>query len=211
LTTKAAPPYPASLTIDYPDRELDRVSTFFRIVYVVPIAIVLASIGGTNSGSWSENSEFAFRAATGLLVLPVLLLIVFREKYPRWWFDFNLQIARLETRVFAYLALMSDQYPSTDEEQYVHLDLTYPDMKEDLNRWLPLVKWLLAIPHFIVLALLSIAAFVVVIFAWFAILFTGRCPRSMFDFIEGVIRWALRVQAYALLLTTDEYPPFSLE
>lgn len=211
MTTKVAPPYPASLTIDYPDRELDRVSTFFRIVYVVPIAIVLASIGGTNSGSWSENSEFAFRAATGLLVLPVLLLIVFREKYPRWWFDFNLQIARLETRVFAYLALMSDQYPSTDEEQYVHLDLTYPDMKEDLNRWLPLVKWLLAIPHFIVLALLSIAAFVVVIFAWFAILFTGRCPRSMFDFIEGVIRWALRVQAYALLLTTDEYPPFSLE
>ena len=211
MTTKAAPPYPASLTIDYPDRELDRVSTFFRIVYVIPIAIVLASIGGTNSGSWSENSEFAFGAATGFLVLPVLLLIVFREKYPRWWFDFNLQLVRLETRVFAYLALMSDQYPSTDEEQYVHLDLTYPDVKEDLNRWLPLVKWLLAIPHFIALVLLSIAAFVVVIFAWFAVLFTGRYPRSMFDFIEGVIRWALRVQAYALLLTTDEYPPFSLE
>jgi len=143
-------------------------------------------------------------------VLPVLLLIVFREKYPRWWFDFNLQLVRLGTRVLAYLALMSDQYPSTDEEQYVHLDLTYPDVKENLNRWLPLVKWLLAIPHFIVLVLLSIAAFVVVIFAWFAVLFTGRYPRSMFDFIEGVIRWALRVEAYALLLTTDEYPPFSL-
>lgn len=143
-------------------------------------------------------------------MLPVLLLIVFREKYPRWWFDFNLQLVRLGTRVLAYLALMSDQYPSTDEEQYVHLDLTYPDVKENLNRWLPLVKWLLAIPHFIVLVLLSIAAFVVVIFAWFAVLFTGRYPRSMFDFIEGVIRWALRVEAYALLLTTDEYPPFSL-
>ena len=144
-------------------------------------------------------------------MLPVLLLIVFREKYPRWWFDFNLQLVRLGTRVLAYLTLMSDQYPSTDEEQYVHLDLTYPDVKEDLNRWLPLVKWLLAIPHFIVLVLLSIAAFVVVIFAWFAVLFTGRYPRSMFDFIEGVIRWALRVEAYALLLTTDQYPPFSLE
>ncbi len=143
-------------------------------------------------------------------MLPVLLLIVFREKYPRWWFDFNLQLVRLGTRVLAYLALMSDQYPSTDEEQYVHLDLTYPDVKENLNRWLPLVKWLLAIPHFIVLVLLSIAAFVVVIFAWFAVLFTGRYPRSMFDFIEGVIRWTLRVEAYALLLTTDEYPPFSL-
>ncbi len=144
-------------------------------------------------------------------MLPVLLLIVFREKYPRWWFDFNLQLVRLGTHVLAYLTLMSDQYPSTDEEQYVHLDLTYPDVKEDLNRWLPLVKWLLAIPHFIVLVLLSIAAFVVVIFAWFAVLFTGRYPRSMFDFIEGVIRWALRVEAYALLLTTDQYPPFSLE
>jgi hypothetical protein len=105
---------------------------------------------------------------------------------------------------------MSDRYPSTDEEQSVHLDLDYPDVKQDLNRWLPLVKWFLAIPHFIVLFFLGIASMVAVICAWFAILFTGRYPRSLFNFVEGVMRWGLRVQAYSLLLVTDQYPPFRL-
>ena len=137
-------------------------------------------------------------------------MILFREKYPRWWFDFNLQLARFSTRVVAYMGLMSDQYPSTDEEQYVHLELDYPNVEADLNRWLPLVKWLLAIPHLIVLAFLGVAAGVAVILAWFAILFTGKYPRGLFDFVEGVMRWALRVEAYAVFLVTDQYPPFSL-
>lgn len=189
----AAPePYPVRLEIDYPDRPLDRLSTFFRIFWAIPIMIVLCAVGNA------------------LLVLPPLLLILFREKYPRWWFDWNLELARFQTRVDVYFALMDDRYPSTDEHQSVHLDIDFPDVPRDLNRWLPLVKWLLAIPHFIVLFFLGIAAFFVVIFAWFAILFTGRYPRGAFGFLVGVGRWYLRVEGYAMLMVTDRYPPFSL-
>lgn len=203
--------YPARLTIDYPDRDLDRVSTLLRLVYVIPIAVVLALIGGAAfGGTAGEGGARAGAFGGSLLVLPVLLMILFRQKYPRWWFDFNLELTRFSTRVVSYLALMSDKYPSTDEEQSVHLDLDYPTVTEDLNRWLPLVKWLLAIPHYIVLIFLGIAAVVTVIAAWFAVLFTGRYPRGIFDFVEGVLRWALRVEAYAFLLVTDRYPPFSL-
>jgi hypothetical protein len=152
----------------------------------------------------------AAAGAGGLLFFGPLLLILFRQKYPRWWFDWNLQLMRFSARVGVYLALMDDTYPSTDEEQSVRLDLRYPDAKNRLNRWLPLVKWLLAIPHFIILIFLSLAAIVSVIVAWFAILFTGRYPRGLFDFVEGVYRWWNRVIGYALVLVTDEYPPFSL-
>ena len=189
--------YAARLSIEYPDRPLDRLSTFLRIIYVIPIAIVAALL--------SSHTGWA-----GVLFAPVLLMILFRRKYPRWWFDFNLQLSRFSTRVGAYMAFMSDTYPSTDEEQYVHLELDYPDAGRDLNRWLPLVKWLLAIPHFIVLVFLSIGALLAGIGAWFVILFTGRYPRGIFDYIEGVMRWWLRVEAYAVLLITDEYPPFRL-
>jgi hypothetical protein len=158
----------------------------------------------------SDNAKTAVAAAGGALFFAPLLMILFREKYPRWWFDFNLQLTRFSTRVSSYLALMSDRYPSTDEEQSVHLDLEYPDVKRDLNRWLPLVKWFLAIPHYIVLVFLTIASIFAVLFAWFAILFTGRYPRTLFDFVEGVMRWGLRVQAYSMLLVTDRYPPFRL-
>lgn len=203
--------YAARLTIDYPDRDLDRLSTLLRLIYVIPIAIVLGLVGGSEfGGAFAQNGDTIGAFGGGVLVAPVLLMILFRQKYPRWWFDFNLQLARFSTRVFSYLALMSDKYPSTDEEQEVHLDLDYPNVTQDLNRWLPLVKWLLAIPHFIVLFFLVIAAVVAVIFAWFAVLFTGRYPRSVFAFVEGVLRWGLRVEAYALLLVTDRYPPFSL-
>jgi hypothetical protein len=191
----------ARLTVDYPDRNLDRLSTLLRVLYAIPIAIVLGLIGST----------FGSASFGAVLVLPVLLTILFRQKYPRWWFDFHLQLARFSTRVCAYLALMSDRYPSTDEEQSVHLDLDYPDVAQDLNRWLPLVKWLLAVPHYVVLFFLAIAAVAAVIVAWFTILFTGRYPRGVFDFMEGVLRWGLRVEAYAFLLITDRYPPFSLK
>jgi len=204
--------YPARLTIEYPDRELDRVSTLLRIFYVIPILIVLVLISGSTyiGESARDGGQMAAVGSGGIFVAPVLLMILFRQKYPRWWFDFNLQLTRFSTRVISYMALMSDRYPSTDEEQWVNLELDYPDAKEDLNQWLPLVKWLLAIPHYIVLLFLFIASFFVVIVAWFAILFTGRYPRGLFTFVEGVQRWALRVEAYVLLLTTDRYPPFSL-
>ncbi len=190
--------YAATLTIDYPDRALNRVSTLLRIFWIIPIGLVLATIG-------------SYEAAGGaFLAVPVLLMIVFRQKYPRWWFDFSLEFTRFETRVISYLALMNDQYPSTDEDQSVHLDVAYPDVKQDLNRWLPLVKWLLAVPHYVVLVLLAIGAAVAVAIAWFAVLITGRYPRRLFNFVEGVVRWGLRVQAYAFLLVTDQYPPFRL-
>jgi hypothetical protein len=201
---------PIRLSLDYPDRELNRLTTFFRLFAALPILIVLGSVSG-ETWQWSyEQGTEAAAAAGGLLFFGPLLMILFRQKYPRWWFDFNVQLTRFSTRVSSYLALMSDRYPSTDEEQWVHLDLDYPDVKQDLNRWLPLVKWLLALPHYVVLFFLSIVAVFAVIVAWIVILFTGRYPRGIFDFVEGVLRWWLRVEAYALLLATDRYPPFRL-
>jgi uncharacterized protein DUF4389 len=206
----ATQPYPVQFTVDYPDRDLDRLSSFFRIIWIIPIAIVLASIGGgTSTSTTSAGQTTTSAAAGGLLVIGPLLMILFRQKYPRWWFDWNLEFARFGARVGAYFALMDDRYPSTDDHQSVHLDFPYPQMPGALNRWLPLVKWLLAIPHYIVLFFLFIGAVIAVIVAWLAILFTGRYPRGLFDYVEGVMRWAQRVAAYAFLLVTDQYPPFS--
>jgi hypothetical protein len=199
--------FPARLEIEYPDRELNWLTTFFRPFTVIPIAIVLALLSGPAVHGSSEEDYWL--AAGGIVTLPTVLLLLFRRKYPRWWFDWNLELTRFSTRVAAYLALLRDEYPSTDGEQAVHITIPYPDAKQ-LNRWLPLVKWFLAIPHYIVLAFLAIAAFFCVIIAWFAILLTGRFPRPLFDFVVGVFRWWLRVAAYAFLLTTDRYPPFRL-
>jgi Domain of unknown function (DUF4389) len=201
--------YPVQFDVAYPDRDLNRLTTFLRIFTAIPILIVIGAV--EHYYSWGGNHGEGYASAGGaLLFLPVLLLIVFRQKYPRWWFDWNLEFSRFSNRVGVYLALMDDTYPSTDEHQSVSLHYPYPDAKEGLNRWLPLVKWFLAIPHYIVLVFLFIAAFFCVIFAWFAILFTGRYPRGLFDFLVGVGRWANRVGAYAFALVTDEYPPFRL-
>jgi len=203
--------YPVQFSVDYPDRDLDRLTTAFRIIVAIPVLILFGSVAG---GTWQWTSDHGTTAvgagAGGLLVLGPLLMIVFRQKYPRWWFDWNLELLRFSNRVSAYLALMDDRYPSTDDQQSVHLDYPYPDAGRDLNRWLPLVKWLLAIPHFVVLIFLDIGALVAVVIAWFAILFTGRYPRGLFDYVAGVLRWQARVVAYAVVLVTDEYPPFRL-
>ena len=203
--------YPVQFSVDYPERPLDRLTTLLRVFMVVPILIVLASVtGGRWEWSTPDRSEVVLAGAGGLLFFAPLLLILFRQKYPRWWFDWNRELQRFSNRVAVYLALMQDRYPSTDAHQSVHLDYPYPDAARDLNRWLPLVKWLLAIPHYIVLFFLDIAAALLVVVAWFAILFTGRYPSGIFHFVEGVIRWHNRVVAYALILVTDEYPPFHL-
>ncbi|HEU4542774.1 MAG TPA: DUF4389 domain-containing protein [Jiangellaceae bacterium] len=204
------PTYPVQLSVDYPDRDLNRATTFFRIFVAIPILIVLGSVNG---GTWQwtyETGEVVAVGAGGLLFFGPLLMILFREKYPRWWFDWNRELLRFSTRVGVYLALMDDRYPSTDDHQSVRLDYAYPDVPRDLNRWLPLVKWFLAIPHYVVLAFLYIGAIVVVVIAWFAIVFTGRYPRGMFEYLEGVIRWQVRVAGYAFVLVTDQYPPFRL-
>jgi hypothetical protein len=199
-------PYPVSFNVDYPDRQLDRFSTFFRILALVPILVLLLLLEGS-FGSWDDKGNTG-AAFGGVLVLPLMVMLLFRQKYPRWWFDWNLALQRFGGRIGAYAALLRDEYPSTDEEQAVHLDIPYPDARQ-LNRWLPLVKWLLAVPHYLVLTVLTLAAIVGVVVAWFAILFTGRYPRGIFHFVVGVQRWGYRVAAYAFLLVTDRYPPFS--
>ncbi len=205
--------YAARLDIDYPEK-LDRLTTFFRLVWVIPIALILGLITATGSTTIvTDTGEEIVTSGGGIvggLFIATALMILFRQKYPRWWFDFSLELSRFGTRVGAYLALLTDRYPSTDEEQSVHLELDYPDARNELNRWMPIVKMLLAIPHYFVLAFLVLGAILAVFIAWFAILFTGRFPRPLFDFVVGVGRWALRVEAYAFLLLTDEYPPFSL-
>ena len=202
--------YPVSLSIEYPDRNLNRLTTFFRIITAIPIVIIIGLLSSAEFG-WEESSSVAYRyAAASLVFLPIVLMILFRQKYPKWWFDWNVALTKFSARVAAYIDLLTDQYPSTDEDQSVHIEIQYPDVENELNRWLPLVKWLLAIPHCIILWFLWIAAIVCVVIAWFAILFTGRYPRGLFDFVVGVYRWSLRVGAYALLLTTDRYPPFTL-
>jgi hypothetical protein len=203
--------YPVQFSVEYPDRDLNRLTTAFRIIVAIPILIVAGTVGGHESTYQAGREDWTIAAgAGGLLFLAPLLMIVFRQKYPRWWYDWNLELLRFSNRVGVFLALMDDRYPSTDERQAVALDFPYPDAKEGLNRWLPLVKWLLAIPHYIVLVFLWLAGLVAVIIAWFAILFTGRYPRGLFDFVLGVLRWTNRVVGYAFILVTDEYPPFRL-
>ena len=202
--------YPAGLSVDYPDRELNRLTSFFRIIVIIPIGVILYLVSGAVYRSGDESQWVVAISAGGVVFLATMLMLVFKQKYPRWWFDWNIGLTKFSTRVMAYLALLRDEYPSTDEDQAVHIEIPYPDAKKDLNRWLPLVKWLLAIPHYIVLFFLGIAAFFAVLIAWFAILFTGHYPKGFFDFVVGVMRWSLRVMAYAALLTTDEYPPFTL-
>jgi hypothetical protein len=200
--------YAVRFAIEYPERPLNRLTTFFRVFVAIPIFIVVVAVSG--SAAWNgQGRGIAFGG--GLLFLAPLLMILFREKYPRWWFDWNVALLRFQNRLATYLLLLRDEYPSTDEEQAVHLEISYPDVPTDLNRWLPLVKWFLAIPHYLVLLVLDVGVFFVAVFAWFAILFTGQYPRWAFDFVVGVMRWHNRVFGYALLLVTDRYPPFDLQ
>ena len=204
--------YPVTFEVEYPERSLDRLTTFFRLFTVIPIAIVMATITGfsTTYNDVGDTTVTTTTAGIGLLFLPTLLMILFRQKYPRWWFDWNLNFQSFSNRIGVYVALMNDRYPSTDEEQSVHLVYPYPEVEGELGRGMPLVKWFLAIPHYIVLFFLSIGAFFAVVVAWFAILFTGRYPRGLFDYVEGVLRWHNRVVGYAFALVTDRYPPFRL-
>ena len=205
--------YPARLDIDYPEK-LDRLTTFFRLILIVPIVIILSLLTATgNETVISATGKVSTRSVGGIssgLSIATAFMILFRQRYPRWWFDFARELERFGARVVAYLVFLTDRYPSTVDEQSVHLEIDYPDVEQDLNRWMPLVKWFLAIPHYIVLIVLLLIAIVAIVIAWLAILVIGRYPRSLFDYVVGVGRWSLRVQAYAFLMVTDRYPPFSL-
>jgi hypothetical protein len=208
--------YAARLQIGYP-ATLDRFTTLVRIIWIIPILIILALIlqaGQTitinQGGEVVKTTQQTLGGLTSGIALATALMIIFRQRYPRWWFDFMLELTRFAARVSAYLLLLTDRYPSTVDEQSVHLDIDYPDVKRELNRWLPIFKWILAVPHYLILICLALVTVLAVIGAWFAILLTGRYPRALFDYVVGVLRWGLRVNAYAFLLVTDRYPPFSL-
>jgi hypothetical protein len=206
--------YPATFDVEYTEQH-DRLTTLFRIVWCIPVLIlvgVLTSSGGGDMMNEAGNEVSRNGASIGFgLSAATALMILFRQRYPRWWFDFSLELNRFSSRIGSYLFLLTDRYPSTTDKQSVKLNYEYPNVKEDLNRWLPLVKWLLAIPHYIVLFVLIMAALGSTIIAWFSILFTGRYPKGLFDFVVGVGRWSTRVDAYAFMLVTDKYPPFTLK
>ncbi len=211
---RAPDAYPARLEIDYPE-SLSRLSTLLRIPFMIPILVIqallpvapLVAVSLAAEGAIDGDSVGGFAGAA--FFLPLVLMILFQRKYPRWWFDFLLELARFQARIIAYFDLLTDKYPSTDEEQDVHLELDYPDA-EQLNQFLPIVKWLLLIPHYVVLAVLVVLSVPALIAAWFAIIFTGRYPRRIFDYVLGVNRYYLRIGAYGFLLITDRYPPFRL-
>ncbi|HKW58347.1 MAG TPA: DUF4389 domain-containing protein [Candidatus Dormibacteraeota bacterium] len=201
--------YPVQFDVDFPSRPLDRLTTAFRAILAIPIVVVLTALSGETFRDGNHTTENTLVIGGAAVFVPLVLMLVVRQKYPRWWFDWNLNLLRFSNRVTAYLTLLDDRYPSTDEEQAVHLDFTYPDARQ-MNRWLPLVKWILAVPHYVVLFILWIVAGIAVFAAWFAILFTGRYPRTLFDYVVGVLRWTNRVNGYAFTLVTDQYPPFRL-
>ncbi len=216
--SQPATAYPVTLSVDYPDRDLNRLTTFFRSILIIPAGIILCLVtvpiwgwgSGTDASGMPQIWRVLFASGT-FLFLPTLLMILFRRKYPRWWFDWNVNVTKFSARVGAYAALVTDEYPSTEREQVVHIGIPFPDVKKDLLPGMPLVKWFLAIPHWFLLFFLGIAAGFCIFISWFAILFTGRFPRGLFDFVVGVGRWGLRAGAYAFLLVTDVYPPFSLD
>jgi hypothetical protein len=201
--------YPVSFDVDFPARPLGRLSTAFRFIVAIPILALLTFLSGETFRDRDHSTGNSLVIGGAAVFVPLVLMLVFRQKYPRWWFDWNINLLRFSNRVMAYLALLDDRYPSTDEEQSVHLEFAYPDARQ-MNRWLPLVKWILALPHYFVLFFLGLGVIFAVVAAWFAILFTGSYPRSLFDYVVGVLRWSNRVNGYAFSLVTDQYPPFSL-
>jgi len=206
--------YPATLDVDYPAKR-DRMSVFFRVLYSIPIMVIVGLLTSSGTKTYTTEAGVVVKetgsSIAGALFAATTLMILFRQRYPKWWFNFNLELNRFTSRVGAYLFLLTDKYPSTEDQQSVHLDITYPDVKKDLNRAMPLFKWFLAIPHYLVLSFLLIGVVFATAIAWFAILLTGKYPKNLFDYVVGVGRWGLRVTAYTSLLTTDKYPPFSLK
>ena len=202
--------YPVDIKIDHPETS-SRLTVFFRIILAVPVMILLGLLAGSSQNPQSGEAAKAAYYCAGFVIIPTVLMILFRKKYPKWWFDWNLELLKFSLRVFSYMIFLTNKYPSTDEEQDVHVEIAYPDVQNDLQRGMPLVKWFLAIPHYIILGFLVAASVIVSILAWFAVIFTAKYPSGLHDFVVGVIRWGIRVNAYAFLLVTDKYPPFSLK
>lgn len=188
--------YPVQFSVDYPEEARNRLTALLRIILAVPILVLSLLLELVS-------------VSLGLIIIPTALMIMIKKKYPRWWFDHNLEIRRFLSRVNAFIALLRDEYPSTDERQAIHLDIEYPPPGQ-LARFMPLIKWLLATPHYVILSVLMVVSVIASVVAWVAILATGRYPEGIFNFVVGVMRWNNRVNAYVLMQATDRYPPFRL-
>jgi hypothetical protein len=200
--------YPVTFEAEYPE-QLARLSSAFRIILFIPVAIFLALVGGQafNYSDFGDATTISLSGGGGI-VLAIWAAVLVRQYIPNWLFDFQVALIRFQARAYGYLALLTDRFPAFEGEYPINFDVRYPDK---LNRWkVAIWKIITSIPHFIILIFLYVAAFVVVVIAWFAILFTGRYPLGLHTFVAGVFRWSLRVQAYIFSLT-DEYPPFSLD
>ena len=190
--------------IDVSLTERNRLTAFFRIILVVPALVFLASFSPTSAFSEDNLGIYA-----GLLALPAALAIVVRQVYPSYVLAFNEALLSLQTRVDAYILLLTDEYPSIEENDVVSVTFPEVDAKQ-LNRWLPLVKWFLALPLYLVGIVYVIYAAFLTLIAWFSVLFTGNYPEFCAEGVVGTIAYWNRVAGYALLLVTDEYPTFSL-
>jgi hypothetical protein len=204
----AEPSYPVSFEAEYPE-QLGRLSSAFRIILYIPVAIFLALVGG-QAFSYSDFGDVTSitLAGGGGIVLAIWAAVLVRQYIPHWLFDFQVALMRFQARAYGYLALLTDRFPAFEGEYPINFEVSYPDR---LNRWkVAIWKIITSIPHIIILIFLYVAALVVVMIAWFAILFTGRYPQGLHTFVAGVFRWSFRVQAYIYSLT-DEYPPFSFD
>jgi hypothetical protein len=191
----AAADYPARFDVEYPER-LSRWKIFVKWLFAIPHFIIV----------------YLLQIVGALMVFVAFFSILFTKRWPLMMFEFMVQIQRWTENVTVYaLTLQRDEYPPFSGEAGEYAVLFEIDNDESLSRWKIFVKWLLVIPHLIVLAFLAIAASVAVFIGFFAILFTARFPRGLFDFVVGVLRWTIRVNAYAGWLMTDRYPPFSLK
>mmetsp|Transcript_12298 Transcript_12298/g.29571 ORF Transcript_12298/g.29571 Transcript_12298/m.29571 type:complete len:269 (-) Transcript_12298:213-1019(-) len=187
--------YPARLEVDYREDDVSRIEVLLRIFKIIPVLLFSAFVGST-------------------LYLSTLIMVMFQLKYPRWWFDFRLEYKRYSTRIGTFVALMTDKYPSTTDEQIVHLDIDYPgqDVSQSMNRWGPLYKIILSVPHFFICFALKIGYLLALVVVWIYLLVAGgKYPKFIFDYIVSYWRWSLRYDAYTFLLVTDEYPPFSMK
>lgn len=185
--------YPVTYSVEYPE-ELSRWLIFVKWLLAIPHLLILYALG----------------VATGVVTFIAFFVILFTKRYPREFFDFVVNVNRWTENVYAYVFLLRDEYPpfSWQRGRYaVTYEVAYP---EELSRWLIFVKWLLAVPHYIVLFFLFIGQGLALLVAFFAILFTKRIPEELFRFVVGVDRYRVRVNAYVNLLR-DEYPPFSVQ
>jgi len=191
------------IQVELEDR--NRLTAFFRLVIVMPVAIYVSAfaIDSISTDTWGYSLG-------GLIFLPTLLALVFRGIYPSYALAFNHALISLETRVNAYALLLTDDYPSIEENDIVKITLPEVGEGSQLNRYLPLIKWFLAIPLYVMAIIYLVYGLFLTLFAWLSILFSGKYPVWCADAMVGILAFYNRVYGYAFILITDEYPSFSL-